>query len=72
MPKQTALEDIGGGPMAKYRQVLDAAVILKSTNGGFKTISYAVASYEQTEKGLSYFFFTINWMLIAMEHLLNL
>ena len=50
MPKQTALEDIGGGPMARYWQVLDEAVILKSTIGGFKTISHAVASYEQTEK----------------------
>ena len=55
MPKQTALEDIGDGPMAKYRQVLAEAAILKSTNGGFKTISHAVASYEQTEKGLSCF-----------------
>ena len=33
-----ALEDSGGGPMAKYRQLLDDAENLKSTNRGFKTI----------------------------------
>ena len=42
--------------MAKYRQVLDEAVNLKSTNRGFKTINHAVATYEQTKKGLSYFY----------------
>ena len=41
--------------MAKYRQVLDEAVNLKSTNRGFKTINHAVATYEQTKTGLSYF-----------------
>ena len=51
-----ALEDSGHGSMAKYRQVLDEAVNLKSTNRGFKTINHAVATYEQTEKGLSYFY----------------
>ena len=39
MPKQTALEDIGGGPMAKYWQVLDEAVILKSTNKYLKRLA---------------------------------
>ena len=42
--------------MAKYRQVLDEAVNLKSMNRGFKTINHAVATYEQTKKGLSYFY----------------
>ena len=51
-----ALEDSGDGPMAKYRQVLDEAVNLKSTNRRFKTINHAVATYEQTKKGLSYFY----------------
>ena len=49
------MED-GDGPMSKYRQVLDEAVNLKSTNRGFKTINHAVATYEQTKKGLSYFY----------------
>ena len=49
------LEDSGDGPMAKYRQVLHEAVNLKSTNKEFKTINHAVATYEQTKKGLSYF-----------------
>ena len=51
-----ALEDSGDGPMAKYRQVLDKAVNLKTTNRGFKMINYAVATYEQTKKRLSYFY----------------
>ena len=51
-----ALEDSGDSPMAKYRQVLDEAVNLKSKNKGFKTIKHAVATYEQTKKGQSYFY----------------
>ena len=51
-----ALEDSGDGPTAKYRQVLDEAVKLISTNRGFKTINHAVATYEQTKKRLSYFY----------------
>ena len=51
-----ALEDSGDGPMSKYRQVLHETVNLKSTNRGFKTINQAVATYEQTKKGLSYFY----------------
>ena len=49
------LEDSGDGPMAKYRQVLHEAVNLKSTNKEFKMINHAVATYEPTKKGLSYF-----------------
>ena len=41
-----ALGDSGDGPMAKYRQVLDEAVNLKSSNRGFKTINHAVSTYE--------------------------
>ena len=41
----------------KYKwSVLNEAVKLKSTNRGFKTINHAVATYEQTKKGLSYFY----------------
>ena len=47
---ERALEDSRDGPMAKYRQVLDKAVNLRSTNRGFKTINHAVATYEQTNK----------------------
>ena len=42
--------------MAKYRQVLDEVLNLKSTNRGFKTINHAGATYEQTKEGLSYFY----------------
>ena len=42
------LENYGDGPMAKYRRVIDEAVSLTSTN--------MVATYEQTKKGLIYFY----------------
>ena len=50
------LEDSGDGPMSKYRRVLDEAINLTSTNRGFRTINHMVATYEQTKKGLSYFY----------------
>ena len=50
------LEDTGDGPKSKYRRVLDEAVNLKSTNRGFKTSNHLVGTYEQTKKGLSYFY----------------
>ena len=65
-----ALEDFGDGPMAKYRQELDDAVNLKSTNRGFKTINHAVATYEQIKKGLSYFY--PKREVDVMEYILNL
>ena len=42
--------------MSKYRRVLDEAINLTSTNRGFRTINHMVATYEQTKKGLSYFY----------------
>ena len=42
--------------MSKYRQVLHDAVNLKSTNRGVKTSNHLVGKYEQTKKGLSYFY----------------
>ena len=50
------LEDSGGGPMAKYRRVRHEAVKPTSTIEGFKTINDMAATYEQTKKGLSYFY----------------
>ena len=46
----------GDGPMSKYRRVLDEAIILTSTIRGFRTINHMVATYEQTKKGISYFY----------------
>ena len=43
-----ALEDSGDGPRAKFRQVLNLAVNLKSIDMGFKTVNHEVAFYEQT------------------------
>ena len=50
------LEDCGDGLMSKYREFLDEAVNVTSTNRGFQTIQHSVATYEQTKKGLSYFY----------------
>ena len=50
------LEDCGVGPMAKYRKVLDEIVNVTSTNRGFRTVQHSVATYEQTKKGLFYFY----------------
>ena len=52
-----ALEECGdGGPMSKYRKVLEEAVNVTSTNRGFRTIQHSVATYEQTKKRLPYFY----------------
>ena len=51
-----ALEDSGDGSMAEYRQVLEEEVNLKPTNRRFKSINHAVGTYEQTIKGLNYFY----------------
>ena len=42
--------------MAKYRKVLIEFIKLTSTNRGFRTVHHTVAIYEQTKKGLSYFY----------------
>ena len=55
MNKRT-LENCGDGPLAKYRQVLEENVNVSSTNRGFRTNKHVVATYEQTKKGLSYFY----------------
>ena len=51
------LEECGdGGPMPKYRKVLEEAVNVTSTNRRFRTIEHSAATYEQTKKSLSYFY----------------
>ena len=50
------LEESVDDPMENYRKVLDEAINLNSTNRGFRTINHMVATYEQTKKGLSYFY----------------
>ena len=50
------LEGFGDVPMSKYRRVLDEVIHLTSTSKGFKTKNHMVATYEQTKKGLSYFY----------------
>ena len=42
--------------MSKYRKVLEEAVNVTSTNRGFRTMKHSVATYDQTKKGLSYFY----------------
>ena len=50
------LEDCCDGPMAKYRKVLDEFINATLTNRSFRTVQHSVATYEQTKKGLSYFY----------------
>ena len=50
------LEDCGYCPMAKYRKVLGEFFNVTSTNRGFRTVQHSVATYEQTKKGLTYFY----------------
>ena len=54
--KKRTLEDCGDGPVAKYLKVLDEFINVASTKRGFRTIYHNVATYEQTQKGLSYFY----------------
>ena len=35
---------------------MDETVNIKSTNRGFRTVNHNVVTYEQTNKGLSYFY----------------
>ena len=51
------MEDCGDcGPLSKYRKVLEEAVNVTSFKREFRTIQHGVAMYEQTKKGLSYFY----------------
>ena len=50
------LEDCGDGPMAKYQKVLDEFINVTSTKRGFRNVHHSVATYEQTKRGLSYFY----------------
>ena len=42
--------------MSKYRKVLQDAVNVSSTNREFRSLQHSVATYEQTKKGLFYFY----------------
>ena len=42
--------------MVDQCQVLEEEVNVTSTNRAFRTIQHSVATYEQTKKGLSYFY----------------
>ena len=53
---EKTLEDCGDGPRSRYHKVLQEAVNVTSTNRSFQTIRHGVALYEQTKKGLSYFY----------------
>ena len=53
---KSVLEENSDGPLQKYRRVLDDAVNIASTNRGFRTINHQILTYEQTKKGLSFFY----------------
>ena len=50
--RKRTLEDCGGGPMSKYRKVLEEAVNVTSTNSGFRRTEHSVANYEKKTKGI--------------------
>ena len=50
------LESSGGGPMSKYRKVLEETLNVTSANRGFRVIDHNVGTSDQTKKGLSYFY----------------
>ena len=50
------LEQSGDGPLEKYWRVLNEKVNVTSNNRGFRTNNHSVVTYEQPEKGLSYFY----------------
>ena len=56
LQKRTLEDCRDGGPMSKYRKVLEESVNVTSTNRRFRTFQHSVATYEQTKKGLSYFY----------------
>ena len=53
---ERVLEQSGDGPLEKYRRVLNEKVNVTSNNRGFRTNNHSVATYEQVEKSLSYFY----------------
>ena len=50
------LSDSSDGPVKKYRKVLDEATNIGSINRGFRARNHAVYTYEQSKKGLSFFY----------------
>ena len=49
------LEQSGDVPLEKYRRVLNEKVNVTSNNRGFWPNNHSVATYEQVQRGLSYF-----------------
>ena len=50
------LEQSGDGPVDKYRRVLDEKGKVTSTDRAFRTHNHTIATYEQVNKKLSYFY----------------
>ena len=53
---KSVLEENSDGPLQKYRRVLDDAVNISLTKRRFRTINHQILTYEQTKKGLSFFY----------------
>ena len=53
---ERTLEDCGDGPLAKYIKILDELFNVTSTTRGFRAVHHTAATYEQTKKGLCYFY----------------
>ena len=57
---ERTVEDSADGPMSKYCKVLEEVNNVTSTSRGFRTIQHTVGTFEQTKKGLSYFYLKRN------------
>ena len=69
LPFVEADKDLHDGPTEKYRRVMDEIINLTSTNRGFRTINHCVATYEQTKRGLSYFYLSALFNLtVFIQH----
>ena len=50
------LDETGDGPMEKYWRVIEEVINFMSTSRGIRVLNHRVGTYEQTMKGLSYFY----------------
>ena len=53
---KSVLEQSGGGPLEKYRRVMNEKINVTSNNRGFRTNNHSVATYEQVKESLSCFY----------------
>ena len=53
---KSVLEENSDALLQKYRRVREHAVNIATTDRGFRTINHQILNYEQTKKGISFFY----------------